>query len=761
MWSLLVVNAMDFESPDVEKDFPGLYASESGKKSNESDFSDDTHERVSKKDLLIGKRKDKKDSKKDRGYATLEGESSAEEDSADVRSPSKSKKSKPFKFPSKKEKREKSREKDNKEKDCEKDKDKKKDCDKEKDKDKDKKKEGKIKLKSSKERRKLKHGDESCDIGEEQPVFGVTLPLALERSRCHDGVEIPLVVRECIMHIEETGLSTEGIYKISGIKSKVQHVRRLYNQRDSVSLSDYDLPVATSLLKLFFRELPETLLTSKLLSKFEEASGIRDVAARGVELSSLMKQLPACNFQLLSWIIKHLLSVSMHEKQNKMSLQSISQVFSQPLQMSQRLLAALIFHADVLFSSTELTKYIPPLTSSSSNLPETADEITKELNKQESLLGQIHSEMNAGYVTKEREELLWEVQRMITQLKRKLKSLEKEAVEINHNPAQQTQSITPAGSGTTDDPVPDSTTDITSGTPSNHAPISNVTSTGTVSAVINPLPTVVPSSMTNVPCNTTTDIVSNNGGTKHIVEAVIENVIVDEEEDDNIDDNLVNDNKNETPPSQSLDNITKDAQNSVRGDGSCDTQEKISVDELALKLETEELLALIAQLQSQVEKEKSIVACLRSEIRNLGGSPSFCDYLLESCGKDVSGSTTTTDKDILFPNNNTDEQNSLSFLKQVKGESHILQMQKKNLTDSIIEEQESMIKLRVQVKLLSLNKGCLVSDDTPIVNATAICSGPNSMISIATPNSTQTGVVACDRLRNLSSPTSVIGVDTK
>lgn len=28
---------MEFESPDVEKDFPGLYASESGKRSNESD----------------------------------------------------------------------------------------------------------------------------------------------------------------------------------------------------------------------------------------------------------------------------------------------------------------------------------------------------------------------------------------------------------------------------------------------------------------------------------------------------------------------------------------------------------------------------------------------------------------------------------------------------------------------------------------------------------------------------------------------------
>lgn len=41
--------------------------------------SDDGHDRPSRKELLIGKRKDKKD-KKDRGYATLEGESSPDED---------------------------------------------------------------------------------------------------------------------------------------------------------------------------------------------------------------------------------------------------------------------------------------------------------------------------------------------------------------------------------------------------------------------------------------------------------------------------------------------------------------------------------------------------------------------------------------------------------------------------------------------------------------------------------------------------------
>lgn len=109
---------MDFDSPDVEKDFPGLYASESGtsRKKDEDDckyisdmnleinseiycvcsikinncvqlftidviiaVSDGDHEKLSKKEILLGRRKDKKD-KKDRGYATLDGESSPEEE---------------------------------------------------------------------------------------------------------------------------------------------------------------------------------------------------------------------------------------------------------------------------------------------------------------------------------------------------------------------------------------------------------------------------------------------------------------------------------------------------------------------------------------------------------------------------------------------------------------------------------------------------------------------------------------------------------
>ena len=50
-----------------------------------------------------------------------------------------------------------------------------------------------------------------------------------------------------------SGLMAEGVYKVSGVKSRVQYVYGLYNKRKTVYESDFDLTIATSLLKQFLR----------------------------------------------------------------------------------------------------------------------------------------------------------------------------------------------------------------------------------------------------------------------------------------------------------------------------------------------------------------------------------------------------------------------------------------------------------------------------------------------------------------------------
>ncbi|XP_065200908.1 ralA-binding protein 1 [Planococcus citri] len=387
-------------------DFIVMYSADSNKKSNDSDYSDENHEKLSKKDLLIGKRKDKKD----KGYATLEGESSPEEE-VDTKSPGKARKTKSFKFSSKKEKREKSREKENKESE------KKKDSDKDKDKKKDKDK-LKIKLKDKKKPK----GDHSVDISEELPIFGCPLGAAVQRDPCHDGVEIPLVIRNCIDYVQEHGLLAEGVYKVSGVKSRVQYVYGLYNKRKTVYESDFDLTIATSLLKQFLRSLPEPILTKEMLPKFEDVTLTKD--AEG--LKSFVEQLPGYNRALIKWLFIHFKNICSNEKVNKMNASLLGAIFCPLLDMSPRLFNSFLAWVDELFPDTVLTRYVPPMRCVSPNMPITLEAVTCELTKQESLLGQIHFEMNAGFISKEKEDQLWGVQRNITQLKRKLKSLEKE-----------------------------------------------------------------------------------------------------------------------------------------------------------------------------------------------------------------------------------------------------------------------------------------------------------------------------------------------
>lgn len=110
----------------------------------------------------------------------------------------------------------------------------------------------KEKVKSEKKDKKLKYG-ESSDIAEALPIFGVSLALAIERSRCHDGIDLPLPLRACLDYVQRLGLCFENVYKINTPKSKVVHLKKEYNHRRNVDLTEYDVSTVTSLLKMFLR----------------------------------------------------------------------------------------------------------------------------------------------------------------------------------------------------------------------------------------------------------------------------------------------------------------------------------------------------------------------------------------------------------------------------------------------------------------------------------------------------------------------------
>ena len=79
---------------------------------------------------------------------------------------------------------------------------------------------------------------------------------------------IPKIVKECISFLEENALKQEGLFRISPSASIIELAKGKYDGGEDIALDCYDHNVAAGLLKLYFRELPEPLLTFNLYDQF-------------------------------------------------------------------------------------------------------------------------------------------------------------------------------------------------------------------------------------------------------------------------------------------------------------------------------------------------------------------------------------------------------------------------------------------------------------------------------------------------------------
>ena len=82
------------------------------------------------------------------------------------------------------------------------------------------------------------------------------------------------------------------------------------------------------------RELPENVLTAKMLTKFEKIVAKKssqtkdDKTDKCLEVSNLIHQLPLCNQTLIAWILRHLNNVLAHvsKKSNYLQILNIFKV---------------------------------------------------------------------------------------------------------------------------------------------------------------------------------------------------------------------------------------------------------------------------------------------------------------------------------------------------------------------------------------------------------------------------------------------------
>jgi hypothetical protein len=143
-----------------------------------------------------------------------------------------------------------------------------------------------------------------------------------------DSRGLPLVIKAASRYVERC-LSTEGLYRVSGNKSRVQSFYDMFQsgKGNTVPFAHSDVHVWTGLMKQFLRDQPEPLLTFELFDSFIDIASVQDDAMRQHYLQIILSNLPPENGPCVAHLMLHLHAVAEHCEDNLMNFVNLGVVF--------------------------------------------------------------------------------------------------------------------------------------------------------------------------------------------------------------------------------------------------------------------------------------------------------------------------------------------------------------------------------------------------------------------------------------------------
>ncbi|XP_062409234.1 rho GTPase-activating protein 35 [Sardina pilchardus] len=158
----------------------------------------------------------------------------------------------------------------------------------------------------------------------ESNYFGVPLVQVVSPDR-----PIPLFIDKCIRYIEATGMSTEGIYRVSGNKAEMESMQRQFDQDHGLDLVEKEFTVNTvaGAMKSFFSELPDPLVPYNMQLDLVDSYKINDREQRLHTMKDVLRHFPRENYDVFKFVISHLHKVSQLNRVNLMTSENLSICF--------------------------------------------------------------------------------------------------------------------------------------------------------------------------------------------------------------------------------------------------------------------------------------------------------------------------------------------------------------------------------------------------------------------------------------------------
>ncbi|XP_054852240.1 oligophrenin-1 [Eublepharis macularius] len=187
-------------------------------------------------------------------------------------------------------------------------------------------------------------------------------------------------VRKCINAVETKGITTEGVYRTVGSNIQVQKLLNAFFDPKcpgdvDLQNSDWDIKTITSSLKFYLRNLSEPVMTYKLHKELVSAAKSENLDYRLGALHTLVYKLPDKNREMLEVLIRHLVHVCAHSKENLMSPSNMAVIFGPTLMRAQEdtvaammnikfqniVVEILIEHFDKIYSGPPEDNAAPPV----------------------------------------------------------------------------------------------------------------------------------------------------------------------------------------------------------------------------------------------------------------------------------------------------------------------------------------------------------------------------------------------------------------
>ncbi|KAM8950388.1 rho GTPase-activating protein 28 [Lycaon pictus] len=176
--------------------------------------------------------------------------------------------------------------------------------------------------------------------GRDNGIFGVPLTVLLDNDRKKDpGVKVPLVLQKFFEKVEESGLESEGIFRLSGCTAKVKQYREELDAKFNADKFKWDRMChreAAVMLKAFFRELPTSLFPVEYIPAFitlmERGPHIK-VQFQALHL--MVMALPDANRDTAQVLMTFFNKVIANESKNRMSIWNISTIMAPNLFFSR------------------------------------------------------------------------------------------------------------------------------------------------------------------------------------------------------------------------------------------------------------------------------------------------------------------------------------------------------------------------------------------------------------------------------------------